>query len=274
MTEAGLAAPIVVGHSLGGVLVTMYAATYAARGHRPAMPVSKSGGQPDRARPAPGLGEIWDSLRVNIQVYEITVGRSLSSVTAVLRGGHPGAAVLGGEPAPAVLLRADMDALPITETTRLDHVGQVDGAMHACGAGLFLSRPGPLMAATAGLKVTVYGTGGHASMPHLSRDPVTVAAEIVTSLQTPVTRRFDVFDPVVVTVGSIHAGTGSTVIPDTAEIDATVRTFSAANQARLRTETTAAISTSSRAAPTIRRRRRSTTARERCSTTGCSPTAH
>ena len=79
---------------------------------------------------------------------------------------------------------------------------------------------------------------GHASMPHLGRDPVTVAAEIVTSLQTLVTRRFDVSDPVVVTVGSIHAGTRSNTIPDTAEIDATVRTFSTATQERLRTEAT------------------------------------
>jgi hippurate hydrolase len=94
------------------------------------------------------------------------------------------------------------------------------------------------MAAMAELKVTVHGAGGHASMPHLSRDPVAVAAEIVTSLQTLVTRRFDVFDPVVVTVGSIHAGTRSNTTPDTAEIAATVRTFSAANQARLRTEAT------------------------------------
>ncbi|MEU4404474.1 M20 family metallopeptidase [Streptosporangium sp. NPDC023963] len=239
---------------------------------------------------------------------EITLGRSLSSVTAVLRGGRPGEADPGGEPAPAVLLRADMDALPITELTGLDHASQADGAMHACGhdlhtamlvgaarllaahrdalagdvvfmfqpgeegwngaarmieegvldaagprvssaygmhvrsygtpAGQFRSRPGPLMASTAELRVTVRGVGGHASMPHLSRDPVTVAAEIVTSLQTLVTRRFDVFDPVVVTVGSIHAGTKSNTIPDTATIDATVRTFSPANQTRLPREVT------------------------------------
>ncbi|MFK3979012.1 M20 family metallopeptidase [Micromonospora sp. NPDC050397] len=239
---------------------------------------------------------------------EITPGRSLSSVTAVLRGGKPGATTPDGEPAPAVLLRADMDALPITETTGLDYASKVGGAMHACGhdlhtamlvgaarllgahrdalagdvvfmfqpgeegwngaarmidegvldaagprvssaygmhvrsygtpSGLFRSRPGPLMAATAQLGVTVHGAGGHASMPHLTRDPVTVAAEIVTSLQTLVTRRFDVFDPVVVTVGSIHAGTTSNIVPDTAEIKATVRTFSAANQTRLRAEVT------------------------------------
>ncbi|MFC3500081.1 M20 family metallopeptidase [Micromonospora krabiensis] len=228
---------------------------------------------------------------------EITRGRGLSSVTAVLRGGHPG---------PAVLLRADMDALPITEATGLDYASQVDGVMHACGhdlhtailvgaarllsshrdalhgdvvfmfqpgeegfngagrmieegvldaagrrvssayalhvrsygtpRGLVTSRPGTVMAAVDELRVTVHGVGAHASMPHQGRDPVTAAAEMVTALQTLVTRRFNVFDPVVVTVGSFHAGHSVNTIPDTARFAATVRTFSAANQAVIRTE--------------------------------------
>ncbi|NTW40203.1 MAG: amidohydrolase, partial [Cellulomonadaceae bacterium] len=64
------------------------------------------------------------------------------------------------------------------------------------------------------------------SMPHLAADPVTVAAEIVLALQVAVTRQFDALDPVVVSVGSLHAGTTDNVIPSTAEIAATVRTFS------------------------------------------------
>ena len=71
------------------------------------------------------------------------------------------------------------------------------------------------------------GAGGHGSAPHLAKDPVTVAAEMVTALQTLVTRRFDVFDPVVITVGSFHAGTKRNIIPDEATFEATVRTFSA-----------------------------------------------
>jgi hippurate hydrolase len=228
---------------------------------------------------------------------EISIGERLSSVTAVLRGARRG---------PAVLLRGDMDALPVTESTGLPYASTVDGAMHACGhdlhtamlvgaarllaahrdalagdvvfmfqpgeegwdgaghmltegvldaagsrvvaaygmhvmssripTGVFTTRPGTLMAASAGLQVIVRGEGGHGSAPHLARDPVTAAAEMVTALQTLVTRRFDVFDPVVVTVGTFHAGTRRNVIPDVAMFDATVRTFSAQANERIRTE--------------------------------------
>ncbi|GIF74646.1 M20 metallopeptidase family protein [Asanoa siamensis] len=228
---------------------------------------------------------------------EITRGTGLSSVTAVLRGGRPG---------PAVLLRADLDALPIHEATGLDYASVVDGAMHACGhdlhtailvgaarllagrrhelpgdvvfmfqpgeegwdgagrmiaegvldaagrrvsaayalhvrsygtpRGQFTSRPGTVMAAFDELRVTIHGRGGHGSLPHRGRDPVSVAAEVVTALQTLVTRRFDVFDPVVVTVGTFHAGTSPSTIPDTASFGATVRTFSAASRTAIRTE--------------------------------------
>ena len=229
---------------------------------------------------------------------EVSTGRALSSVTAVLRGARPG---------PAVLLRADMDALAITEATGLDYASEVAGVMHACGhdlhvamlvgaarllsahrdaldgdvvfmfqpgeegyngaghmiaegvldaagvrvssaygmhvrshqnqRGTFSSRPGPLMAAVDGLSVTVHGVGGHGSMPHKGRDPVTTAAEMVIALQTLVTRRFDAFDPVVITVGSFHAGTSASTIPETARFEATVRAFSSANQALIRSET-------------------------------------
>lgn len=218
---------------------------------------------------------------------EITLGRQLSSVTAVLRGGRPG---------PAVLLRGDMDALPVTERTGEPFSSRHEGAMHACGhdlhtaglvgaarllatrqdelpgdvifmfqpgeeghdgarymieegvleaagkpvigaygvhvtsstlpCGVFATRPGPLMAASAGLFVTVEGAGGHGSTPHRTLDPVPAACEMVLGLQTMVTRRFNVFDPVVVTVGSFHAGTRRNIIPDQASFEATVRTFS------------------------------------------------
>ncbi len=228
---------------------------------------------------------------------ELTLGRALSSVTAVLRGGRPG---------PAVLLRGDMDALPITERTGLDYASAVTGVMHACGHdlhtamlagaarilsarqrelpgnvifmfqpgeeghagarymisegvldaagdrpvaayavhvasgqydhGRFATRPGPMMAAADVLDVTVRGHGGHASQPHLSADPIPAACEMVTALQTLVTRRFDVFDPVVITVGSFHAGTTDNVIPDEAHFLATVRSFSVAARERVRAE--------------------------------------
>ncbi|MDP4504376.1 M20 metallopeptidase family protein [Nonomuraea turcica] len=222
---------------------------------------------------------------------EIKTGTALSSVTAVLRGGRPG---------PAVLLRGDMDALPVTEKNDLPYVSQLPGQMHACGHdlhtamlagaahllsarreelagdvifmfqpgeeghdgakhmiaegvleaagarpvaaygmhvvsamlpnGLFASRPGPIMAAADVFCVTVKGRGGHGSTPHRALDPIQAGCEMVSALQTMVTRTFDVFDPVVVTVGSFHGGSADNVIPDEARFEATVRTFSKDNR--------------------------------------------
>lgn len=230
---------------------------------------------------------------------EISTGRQLSSVTAVLRGAQPG---------PAVLLRADMDALPIDEASGVDYPSRIPGAMHACGhdlhtamlvgaarmlaarrselhgdvvlmfqpgeegwdgaarmidegvldaagqrvvaafgmhvrshggrRGVFVARPGTMMGGTASVAITVHGAGGHGALPHLARDPITVAAEIVLALQTQVTRRYDVFDPVVVSVGAMRAGTAANVIPAQAHLDATVRTFSTATQERVAAEIT------------------------------------
>jgi amidohydrolase len=92
--------------------------------------------------------------------------------------------------------------------------------------GQFTTRPGTLMAASDGLFVTVRGAGGHGSAPHRAKDPIMVAAEMLTALQTMVTRQFDIFDPVVITTGSFHAGTKRNIIPDEATFEATVRSFS------------------------------------------------
>ena len=218
---------------------------------------------------------------------EVSTGRELSSVTAVLRGSRPG---------PVVLLRGDMDALPVTEETRLPYASAIPGAMHACGhdlhtamlagaarllsarqaglpgtvifmfqpgeegyagarymisegvldaagprpvaayalhvtasrlpCGMFSTRPGPMLAAADQITVTVHGRGGHASQPQLAADPIPAACEMVLALQTMVTRSFDVFDPVVVTVGSLHAGTTDNVIPEQARFLATARSYS------------------------------------------------
>ncbi len=226
------------------------------------------------------------------------VGRSVSSVTAVIEGGRPGR---------TVLLRADMDALPLHEDTGLDFASEVDGAMHACGHDTHVAmllgaarllndrrdelpgrvilmfqpgeegqagaksmleeglldaagatqdarpsgalaihisthyplgeihlRPGPEMASTDVIRITVRGRGGHASAPHSSLDPVVVAAEIVVALQVMVTRRIDVFDPAVVTIAQITAGTTNNIIPETAFLHGTIRTVSAATRDEVR----------------------------------------
>jgi amidohydrolase len=99
--------------------------------------------------------------------------------------------------------------------------------------GVFTTKPGPFMAGAAVLDVTVRGRGGHGSAPHLAGDPNQALAEIITALQTMVTRRFSAFDPVIITVGWLHGGEigTSNVIPETAAFGATVRTFSDATLA-------------------------------------------
>ncbi len=97
-------------------------------------------------------------------------------------------------------------------------------------SGMVTVRPGPMLSAADSLRVTVVGAGGHGSSPHLAKDPIVVAAEIVTALQSLITRQFDAFDPVILTVGSFHSGTQQNIIPVSATFEATVRTFSPANQ--------------------------------------------
>ena len=228
---------------------------------------------------------------------EVTTGKGLSSVTAVLRA---------GKSEKTVLLRADMDALPVTELADLAYKSQIDGAMHACGhdlhvsmligaarllvknksqlngdvvfmfqpgeegfdgaghmikegvltasgrkadatygihvmsstipTGSFTTKGGTMMASSDELHVTVVGMGGHGSQPHTAKDPIPVAAEMISALQLMITRSFDAFDPVVITVGQFHAGTKANIIPDTAEFQATIRTFSPENRSRIQAE--------------------------------------
>ncbi|MCJ2180505.1 M20 metallopeptidase family protein [Novosphingobium album (ex Hu et al. 2023)] len=227
-------------------------------------------------------------------------GPSTTGMVATLKGG-------AGE-GPCVLLRGDMDALPMPEETGLPFASQVPGAMHACGHdahtamlagaaeilarqaaslkgevrfmfqpgeegyhgarfmledgllggegfgrplpdaafalhvmpnaphGLVGGRAGALLAAADLLEITVTGRGGHASMPHDTLDPVPVACEIVSAIQTMVARRYSVFDPVVVSISKIEAGTTHNVVPDTARMTGTMRTLSAVNRARLKEE--------------------------------------
>jgi hippurate hydrolase len=217
----------------------------------------------------------------------VRTGTALDSVVAVLDGARPGR---------TVLLRGDMDALPMPEDTGLEFASATPGAMHACGhdthvamlvgaarllaarrerfagrvvfmfqpgeegyfgarcmleegllgvadgepvsgayalhistwypSGTLSVRPGPLLASSDVLQITVRGAGAHASAPHHGLDPVPVACEIVQAIQTMVTRRFSVFEPVVVTVAQIIAGTADNVIPAQARMVGTIRALS------------------------------------------------
>jgi len=213
---------------------------------------------------------------------EIKTGIAVSSVVATLTGDGPG---------PTIVLRGDMDALPMPEDSGEPFASEHPGVMHACGhdshvamlagaarllhsrradlrgsvkflfqpgeeghhgarycieeglladpevdaafalhilpnrpSGTFATRPGPIMAAADVVKITVTGQGGHASMPHGATDPVPVACEIVTALQTMITRTVDAFKPAVLTVAKISAGTTNNVIPEEAELVGTLRT--------------------------------------------------
>jgi hippurate hydrolase len=95
-------------------------------------------------------------------------------------------------------------------------------------------KPGPAMAATDVIRITVRGRGGHASAPHQTVDPIAVAAEIVIALQAMVTRRIDVFDPAVVTIAQITAGTTNNIIPETAFLFGTIRSVSEETRAEVR----------------------------------------
>ncbi|MBK6671007.1 MAG: amidohydrolase [Actinobacteria bacterium] len=218
---------------------------------------------------------------------EVSTGRAITSVVADLVGGTGG---------PTILLRADTDALPMTEESGESFTSEHADRAHACGhdahvamlvgaarvlagererlagrirfmfqpgeegfggaatmieegvldgvdaafalhispnvpTGLVAGRPGPLLASTDDFEIVVRGRGGHASTPHFGNDPIPVACEIVTAMQTFVTRRVEAFNPAVVTVGRIAAGTTTNVIPETATIAGTIRTVSDATRA-------------------------------------------
>lgn len=254
--------------------------------------------------PEPGLHLPETNARIREEFeslgLEITDAQEVSGFTAVLRGGKAAGTPL--EKRPIVLLRADMDALPVEEETGLDWAS-TNGAMHGCGhdmhmagivgaaralhavrdelagdvvfflqpgeegwdgarhlideglletagrlpdhayglhvwsgqypSGTITSKAGPLMASSDTIIVRVQGTGGHGSAPHKALDPVPVAAEMVTQTHVLVTREFDIFDPVVVTCGSVVAGSAANVIPDHATAKFTLRAFDPETRDRL-----------------------------------------
>lgn len=92
-------------------------------------------------------------------------------------------------------------------------------------AGLIAYKTGPALAAADALKLQLFGRGGHGSQPALTIDPVVMAANVVQRLQTIVSRGLSPFDPAVVTVGYLHAGTKENIIPDDAELGISVRSF-------------------------------------------------
>ena len=91
--------------------------------------------------------------------------------------------------------------------------------------GVAATKAGPIMAASDAFEIKVKGSGGHGAMPHLTTDAVAIAAQIVTALQTIVSREVDPVEPAVLTVGEIGAGSAFNIIPETARLGGTVRTL-------------------------------------------------
>ncbi len=215
--------------------------------------------------------------------YEVKTGIAQTGVVGILRTGKPGR---------CVLLRADMDALPVQEQGELPFASTVPGKMHACGhdahvaillgaagmimerkdvlcgtivlcfqpaeegkggaavmvaegvlddphvdvvyglhvwsqaqTGVISTRPGPMMAASDSIEITIKGRGGHGAQPEHTIDPIATAAQFVSTVQTVVSRKLDPLEPTVVTIGAIHGGTVHNVIPDDVKMLGTVRTF-------------------------------------------------
>lgn len=215
--------------------------------------------------------------------YEVTTGVGKTGVVGLLKGGAPGK---------TVMLRADMDCLPLTEENDVPYRSQHPGRMHACGhdghtaalmsvarklremsgslkgavkivfqpaeeggngaekmirdgvllnpkvdaafglhvwndqpVGKIALNPGALMAGVHSFEVTIVGKGGHGAAPHQAVDAVVTAAQVISNLQTVVSRNVDPLETAVVTVGSIHAGDAFNIIPETALLRGTVRYF-------------------------------------------------
>ena len=217
-------------------------------------------------------------------------------------GGHGVVGTLrNGEGARAIALRADMDALPITELTGKPWASTVSGAMHACGhdghttmllgaaqhlattrnfsgtvhvvfqpaeeagkdsgaqrmiedglferfpcdaifgihnhpgvaAGTFGFGTGAFMSASDTAKITVRGRGGHAARPHLSVDPILIAGSLIMALQSVVSRNIDPTQTAIVTIGTVHAGKAANVIPESATLELSIRSFDADVRERL-----------------------------------------
>lgn len=91
--------------------------------------------------------------------------------------------------------------------------------------GIFLTRNGPLMAATDGIRVTIRGRGGHAAAPHTTSDSIVASAQIITAIQSIAARNVDPLDSIVFTIGAIHGGEAQNVIPESVEMRGTMRTL-------------------------------------------------
>jgi amidohydrolase len=129
-------------------------------------------------------------------------------------------------------------AREVLQSGALDGVGAIFGAHvdRRFAVGQVVAQEGPLAASTDTFHIVLRGAGAHGARPQESRDPVVGAAQLIVGLQTIVSRRLDPSLPGVVTVGAVHAGRASNVIPETAELTGTIRATTAASRTLLTSE--------------------------------------
>lgn len=94
---------------------------------------------------------------------------------------------------------------------------------------VYTTRTGPAMAASTYFKINIKGSGGHGAMPHLAIDPINIASHVVINLQAIISRETNAFDPTIISIGKIEAGSAYNIIPETAIIEGTIRTFGREN---------------------------------------------
>lgn len=99
--------------------------------------------------------------------------------------------------------------------------------------GTFLFGAGPFMSASDTARITIRGRGGHAARPHLAVDPVVIAGSLIMALQTVVSRNIDPTQTAIVTIGTVHAGTAANVIPESATLELSIRSFDEGVRAKL-----------------------------------------
>jgi amidohydrolase len=190
-----------------------------------ALPVTERTGLPFQSR-YPG--------KMHACGHDVHMSALLGAAAMLVRGGRS----MGG-PVKLLFQPAEEEgdrggALPLIEHGCLENpkvdyvVGQhVDPALPLGTVGW---RVGPTMAAADYFRVTVLGHGGHASTPQQGPDAIVIASEIVSGLQTLVSRVREPFDPVVVSVGSVHGGTRHNILPSEVVLEGTVRTLKASTR--------------------------------------------
>jgi amidohydrolase len=197
----------------------------AIRGDIDALPITEATGLPFASR-VPGV--------MHACGHDVHATWAIGAGMELLREPAHGDVLLILQPAEEIGTGANA----ILATGALDGVAAIFGGHvdRRFVVGEVIAEAGPLAASADSFTIVVHGRGAHGARPHEASDPIVAAAAIITALQTVVSRRIDPAAPAVCTIGSVHAGIASNVIPDTATLTGTLRAMDAATRQRLAAE--------------------------------------